>query len=327
MASKSPENIPQSPPQNAHLHKNKLTQCFDDIMKVAADMMLHQQLKTVQLDSSVVNGFSHSQQRMLSERIHIFHAILDDMETTLGKSKNYVEAIYEVGKEKELQKEREREELRRRQEEEERRIKEQEELKKHQEMELKAQQEQEQKQQQEQEQRQQQKQQQQNNGMGPDLKMEFSMDTPSGLLADFPGASGDMNGPGAISQNSYDKAPSPSQQSSTKVKQEPSLPQGDLGDLGGMDISMFPGMDTGFDMSNMGGDPDPSKLGNSGDPTAGLAGPGNASEVTGGLDDPGNNALVDNSDDYLTLNDFNDLNIDWSATGDPGDLDLNGFNI
>ena len=317
MASKSPEIIPQSPPQNGRLHENKLTQCFDDIMRVAVEMMLHQQLKTVQLDSSVVNGFSHNQQRMLSEKIHIFHAILDDMETTLGKSKNYVEAIYELGREKELQKEREREELRKRQEEEERKIKEQEELRRQQEMELKAQQEKEQ---------QQQEQQKQNNDMEPDSKMKFSMDTPSGLLADFPGASGDMNETGAIPKNSDDKPVSP-RQYSTKIKQEQGLPQGDLGDLGGMDISMFPNMDTGFDMGSMGGEPDPNKQGGSNDPTAGLPESENANDVAGTLGDPGNNGVVDNSDDYLTLNDFNDLNIDWSATGDPGDLDLNGFNI
>lgn len=37
--------------------------------------------------------------------------------------------------------------------------------------------------------------------------------------------------------------------------------------------------------------------------------------------------MGDNGEDYLTLNDFNDLNIDWSAAGEGGDLDLNGFNI
>lgn len=320
MASKSPEIIPQSPSQDGHQHENKLTQCFNDIMRVAVEMMLHQQLKTVQLDSSVVNGFSYNQQRILSEKIHIFHAILDDMETTLGKSKNYVETIYELGREKELQKERERKELKRREEEEERKIKEQEELKKQQELELKAQQEREQQQQQQQEK------QKENNDVEPDLKMKFSMDTPSGLLADFPGASDDMDGTSTIPKRSADKPASP-EQYSTKVKQEPSLPQGDLGDLGGMDISMFPNMDTGFDIGSMGDDSDPNKFEGPGDPVAGLPESENVNEAAGGLGDTNNNGIVDNSDDYLTLNDFNDLNIDWSATGDPGDLDLNGFNI
>ena len=46
------------------------------------------------------------------------------------------------------------------------------------------------------------------------------------------------------------------------------------------------------------------------------------------VSNPGDNPPpADNGEEYLTLNDFNDLNIDWSTTGDNGELDLSGFNI
>ncbi|SJM88509.1 uncharacterized protein ZBIST_4698 [Zygosaccharomyces bailii] len=338
MASKSPEAATKAMQSSTLVHKNKLTQCFDDIMRVAAEMMLHQQLKTVQLDCSVVNGFSYNQQRVLGEKIHVFHAILDDMETTLDKSKSYVEAVYETGREKEIKKEREREELRRRQEEEERKTKEQEELKRRQEMELKAQAQQAQQQQQQQ---QQQQHHQQNGGSNPDPKMEFPMDSSGSLLADFPGSerapiernaaqsqkvSSDSMQPNlsASPQLGSNAAPSAA---SERVKQEQGLPQHDLGDLGSMDISMFPSMDTGFDMGNFNSETDAGKMNGPSDAAASIARPDDGNDIGVTMDDPSNNGLVDNNDDYLTLNDFNDLNIDWAATGDPGDLDLNGFNI
>ncbi|AQZ17657.1 MED2 (YDL005C) [Zygosaccharomyces parabailii] len=333
MASKSPEAVAKATHSSSLVHKNKLTQCFDDIMRVAAEMMLHQQLKTVQLDCSVVNGFSYNQQRVLGEKIHVFHAILDDMETTLDKSKSYVEAVYEIGREKEIKKEREREELRRRQEEEERKTKEQEELKRRQEMELKAQAQQAQQQQQQQHH-------QQNGVSNPGPKMEFPMDSSGSLLADFPGSErAPVERNAAQSQKVSSDSMQPSLSASPqlgsnaapsaggRVKQEQGLPQHDLGDLGSMDISMFPSMDTGFDMGNFNSETDAAKMNGHSDAAASMARPDDGNDIGATMDDPSNNGLVDNNDDYLTLNDFNDLNIDWAATGDPGDLDLNGFNI
>lgn len=86
-------------------YKNKLTVCFDDILKVGAEMMMQQQLKNVQLDSYLVNGFSQSQQKLLKEKVKLFHGILDDLETSLSQSSSYLETLTALGKEKEKERE------------------------------------------------------------------------------------------------------------------------------------------------------------------------------------------------------------------------------
>ena len=121
-------------------YKNKLTVCFDDILKVGAEMMMQQQLKNVQLDSYLINGFSQSQQRLLKEKVKLFHGILDDLETSLSQSSSYLETLTAIGKEKE--KEREEAEKKRAEQENLRKVKEQEELKKRQELEEASQQQQ-----------------------------------------------------------------------------------------------------------------------------------------------------------------------------------------
>lgn len=314
-------------------HKNKLTQCFDDIMKVAAEMMVQQQLKTVQLDPSVVNGFSRTQQMILSEKVHMFHAILDDLETTLDKSKTYVEAVYEIGKEKEKQKEEEREQLKRRQEEERKQI---EELKRRQEMEKEAQE------------------QQQIIPVESDLKIDFSMDTPSGLLADFADRNDDIDGNGINMQENQQKSvqtqatltplsqqhrqqsshqrQQSSQQSPVNANDSMQQPTGELSDLSNMDISMFPGLEnSGFDMStfNAGMDGTKTNINNNRnvEPTGNIQKPSETNGENNSLNEAPSSGMNDNGDAYLTLNDFNDLNIDWTTSGDPADLDLNGFNI
>lgn len=295
-------------------HNNRLIQCFDEIMKVAAEMMVQQQLKTVQLDASVINGFSEAQQRVLSEKVHMFHSILDDLETTLSKSKSYVGAIYEIGVERVKRREQERIDLRRKQEEEEeRRNKELEELVRRQSSEQRLG-----------ESRQQQ--------VDVDDKIGFPIETPNGLLPNLGENGRNMNGSPAIAmaaQSHVAMTPVESRQQSPKPSQGRSSRGEDMGDMGGMDISMFPGLDnSGFDMGTFGigmndngknADKGPNVMTNFEKPPNGTD--NNSSE------NPGSASMADNGDNYLTLNDFNDLNIDWTANGDSGDLDLNGFNI
>ena len=97
-SSKTPEEIAPTQP------KNKLTQCFDDILKISSEMLLQQQLKTIQLDSKVSNGFNASQQRSLKEKINLFHGILDDLEISIAKSFDYVDTIVEISNEKLIKK-------------------------------------------------------------------------------------------------------------------------------------------------------------------------------------------------------------------------------
>lgn len=305
------------------VHKNRLTDCFDDIMRVAAEMMVQQQLKTVQLDSSMVNGFSQAQQRVLSEKVHMFHAILDDLQTTLSKSKSYVGTIHEIALRKQELREREKEQadIKKRQEEEEqlRRNREQEEMARREKSEKKPDQ-----------QRQQQ--------CGPDTNEDFPLGGPGSLMSEFGDPGQDFGGspglPISVNQAQGQPAATPAQQIQPSTSQ-PS-PQSDLqrprtGDLGGMcnmDISMFPGLESsGFDMGSFN-----NNTSNGNGPSRPADAPTNAlgaAEVNtdNNLNEDGALSMGDNGEDYLTLNDFNDMNIDWSAGGDPGDLDLNGFNI
>lgn len=298
-------------------HNNKLTQCFDDIMKVAAEMMVQQQLKTVQLDTSVINGFSEAQQRVLSEKVHLFHSILDDLETTLSRSKSYVSALYQIAVEKEKERERKRIDERRKQEEEEqRKNRELEELKnrpvsgqriedsRHQDIES-------------------------------ENRTDFPMGGTNGMLMANLGDDGrNISGSPSMvmsAQSQIAITPGDSQQQSPRNSQGQPTQAEDMGEIGNMDISMFPGLDnTGFDMGNFGtgingseknGDKSTEPMNNFEKPS------GTAHNNPSENQNPETGYMADNGDNYLTLNDFNDLNIDWAANGDTGDLDLNGFNI
>ncbi|QLL34455.1 hypothetical protein HG536_0G03170 [Torulaspora globosa] len=293
-------------------HNNKLTQCFDDIMKVAAEMMVQQQLKTVQLDTSVINGFSEAQQRVLSEKVHLFHSILDDLETTLSKSKSYIGAIYEIAVEKEKERERKRIDQRRKQEEEEqRKNRELEELKS----------------------RQLSGQSIEDNRIESENRTEFSRDRTNGMLvANLGDDRRNINGsPNMVmsAQSQIAMTPGDSQQQSPRNSQGQPTQGDDMGEIGNMDISMFPGLDnTGFDIGSFGTGINGSEK--NGDKSTE---PINTFEKPSGTTDnnlsenPEAGYMADNGENYLTLNDFNDLNIDWAANGDNGDLDLNGFNI
>lgn len=345
--------FPNSPQLSSPSHRNKLTQCFEDILKVSSEMMVQQQLRTVQLDSSVVNGFSQIQQRLLGEKIHMFHAILDDLETTLYKSKTYVQSVYDYGLEREKQKQKEREEVRRRQEEEEARK--QAELKKQLEEEKKAQA----------EELQNQEYNQSRIGTANsdmDTKMNFSMDPTNGLLADFGGNEPDLNIPGVLTakerpadsnqspielnsdlrtghqtpqtaQSSLNQGSNHKQTPQQQKKQHLQQARNDSNDLG-MNMSMLSGLENGnLDMGDFNTrmnevkDKDNVNSNNIMPLADNFAGSSGNNNDTPTLNDAPANNLGDNEDDYLTLNDFNDFNIDWNTTGNPGDLDLNDFNI
>lgn len=306
-------------------------------MKIASEMMVQQQLKTVQLDALVVNGFSQSQQRQLAEKIHSFHAILDDLETTLSKSKSYVQTVHDIGLEKERQKQKEMEEIRIKQEKEEELKRQQEELQK------RAQEEE------DQQQNEQNKQQTQLNNSDSDSKVDFSMATPHGLLADFgKNNTTDIDITGAIAakdlpMNSPTELNGEAQ--STKhirqysAQQTPGLDQQSLqngSDDLGMNMNMISGLDGGeLDMPDFNARMNENNNGNNSNSNDGMplaenfepSSSENNKDVTALNNTSAGNNLDDNEDDYLTLNDFNDFNIDWNTTGNPADLDLNGFNI
>ena len=81
--------------------KNKLTQCFDDILKLSTEMLVQEQLKMVQLDPAVANGFTANQKQLLRDRIHSFHGILDDLDITLSRCTEYIETVSKIGLERE----------------------------------------------------------------------------------------------------------------------------------------------------------------------------------------------------------------------------------
>ncbi|CAI4059634.1 hypothetical protein SUVZ_04G2300 [Saccharomyces uvarum] len=358
-------------------YKNKLTVCFDDILKVGAEMMMQQQLKNVQLGSYLANGFSQSQQKLLKEKVKLFHGILDDLETSLNQSSSYVKTLTALGKERE--KEREEAEMRKAEEENLRKLKEQEELKKRHELEEASQQ-----------------QQQQQNPKEPNgLGIDFSTAAPSStagtndrrqnnqeLGPPLPSNQIQIENTNNAATNGTNFSPVAATQSQGQQGQ-PSDAM--FNDLNSMDISMFSGLDNAaFDSTAFNAPPDSTKgLGdnnlantnndintpsvntNMSTNTSGNSNKNNTvntnttTTTTNNNDNNDNNNSndnnntnnngnsigsndlqtanipnagdnpppADNGDEYLTLNDFNDLNIDWSTTGDNGELDLSGFSI
>lgn len=384
------------------VYKNKLTSCFDDILKISAEMMQLQQLKNVQLDPYMVNGFSTQQQHSLKDKIHTFHGLLDDLENALNKSNDYVESLAAMGKEsrraeverlRRLEEEEEERKKRLEQEAEARRKEEEEakakaqaqaqaqaqaaEAKKEEEAKMKAAKlkteaesravkvaaEEEQKR----KKLQQDETQQQSMFDG----LDFSTDlTGEEINSGGNGDSGNMKSPMGMVQASIgddgDKKGNPSRAPGGDAQ------KGLYGELNTMDLSMFSDLDAGtFDPAGF--EPNDQRNNNTNINTSNEnnTGGNNISNVDDNetandskntnnqINENGNPAfntqvntesglardqldfdqsnpsamlgndinMGDNGEDYLTLNDFNDLNIDWSTTGEGGDLDLNGFNI
>lgn len=371
-------------------YKNKLTVCFDDILKVGAEMMMQQQLKNVQLDSYLVNGFSQSQQKLLKEKVKLFHGILDDLETSLNQSSSYVKTLTALGREKE--KEREEAEMRKAEEENLRKLKEQEELKKRHELEEASQQ----------QQQQQQLKQQQNPKESDGLGLDFSAAAPSSAVGTNHRRQnnqehGSLQPSNQIQSENTNNAPTSGTNFSPVAATQSQGQQGQpsdamFNDLNSMDISMFSGLDnaafdsTAFNapangtkgledsnLSNTNNDINiPSANNNMSTNTSSNSNKNNNININSNNSNNSNNndndnnnndnnnnnsndnnntnnngnnigssdlqtanvpntgdnpPPADNGDEYLTLNDFNDLNIDWSTTGDNGELDLGGFSI
>lgn len=427
------QNSPVSPVHTANFsergsntrtmtYKNKLTVCFDDILKVGAEMMMQQQLKNVQLDSYLVNGFSQSQQKLLKEKVKLFHGILDDLETSLSQSSSYLETLTALGKEKE--KEREEAEKKRAEQENMRKVREQEELKKRQELEEASQQ----------------QQLQQNSKEKNGLGLNFSTTAPANTT-DANGSKENYQELGSLQSsnqtqlknaNAANNGAAFSPLTTIRIQNQQAQPSDAMfNDLNSMDISMFSGLDsTGFDSTAFNATVDETKgfddndsgnnyndinissienntnnninstkngkdnnnesnknnngdeknknnnennennnnsseknnnnnnnnnnddngnnnnnnnSGNDNNNTTNNDSSNKNNSITTGNDNenivnndlpttvvsnPGDNPPpADNGEEYLTLNDFNDLNIDWSTTGDNGELDLSGFNI
>ncbi|QHS72220.1 Med2p [Saccharomyces paradoxus] len=392
-------------------YKNKLTVCFDDILKVGAEMMMQQQLKNVQLDSYLINGFSQSQQRLLKEKVKLFHGILDDLETSLSQSSSYLETLTAIGKEKE--KEREEAEKKRAEQENLRKVKEQEELKKRQELEEASQQ------------QQRQQNSKEKNGLGLNFAATASANTMNANdsrqnYQELGSLQSSNQTPQIENTNAASNGTTFSPLTTMRSQGQQGQPSDAMfNDLNSMDISMFSGLDStgfdstafsstvdgtkGFDDNNLGNnyngisissienntknntdsikngkdnnsknnDKDKDKDNNNNETNnsnnnnnnnndndndeesknndsngndnndsdsnnknnSSTSGNGNDNIVNNDLQttvvpNPGDNPPpADNGEEYLTLNDFNDLNIDWSTTGDNGELDLSGFNI
>ncbi|EJS44313.1 med2p [Saccharomyces arboricola H-6] len=380
-------------------YKNKLTVCFDDILKVGAEMMMQQQLKNVQLDSYLVNGFSQPQQRLLKEKVKLFHGILDDLETSLSQSSSYVETLTVLGEERE--KERQEAERKKAEEENLRKVKEQEELKKRQELEETSQH--------------QQQQPREKEGLGINFTTTSSMMGANGTRQNNqePGSLQPSNQTEIESTNVANNGATFPPLTTTQNRGQQGQPSdGMFSDLNSMDISMFSGLDnTSFEPTAFNAPVDGTKdladnnlvnnyndlnvqatdntnNNNSSDSIKNTNGNNNdnnndsnndsnnsnnndnnnnidddndnnnnddrnsnknTSNDTDNISSNGNNNSnnitnndlqtinapnstdnpppADNGEEYLTLNDFNDLNIDWSNTGDNGELDLSGFNI
>ena len=417
MVAKNSVTIENTDSPTAQLHKNKLTQCFDDMLKMSTEMLVQEQLKTIQLDNSITNGFSAEHQKNLKEKFHMFHGILDDLDITLDKCASYVETLNKIGLEKEetrkkeaaLEEERKKKKLEEEQEkqrlakEKQQREKEQKEKEKKELLEKKKKEEEETKA----------KQSaaaaaaaatsaaqttvgtSSNNPLDLMDDMQLSFDDNIGMNVDSNNNDNNNNNnkdssitagfgnelgsnkPGilAVSTDANDIDPltslvSPIKSSDksgdnsttkddTKNRTNTTLNENGsnsvFNDLDNMDMSLFTDLDnTNFDpladtltgtadlISKPTGDNNINNNNSSGNtndakkPTTNENSSKDINLTDSNVNPDANNLndglnmmdpLQDMGDDYLTLNDFNDLNIDWNAGGDSGDLDLNDFNI
>ncbi|CCK72512.1 Med2p KNAG_0K01510 [Huiozyma naganishii CBS 8797] len=377
--------------------QNKLTRCFDDILRLSSEMLVQQQLKTIQLDT--VNGFTQDHQKVLSEKIHSFHGILDEVDVTLLNAVRFVEKFDAVSKEKELERVKQRER--------EAQITAEEEARKKRELKLEQQQQQQHQLEQEQQELERMRKEEQERSNKKDesagftqsstdldlmgeLKMDFDNSDPTSLLSTFGDVGGpiDLSGPSntdMTSTQTSDNYKQESKRDADNSKNNPSnisdntadflletnpselnnknnndntnseLPQNKqpaarepqntmFNDLDSMDMSLFAELDNPkFGASSL-ETPPMGNNANSGEANAESRNLGNSFEGnnnndtindsntnninntnnnndkmkdsngdTNALDPSSMDPLQDNGDDYLTLNDFNDLNIDWNA--------------
>lgn len=339
-------------------HQNKLTQCFDDILKISTEMMVQQQLKNVQLDSYMVNGYTTAQAKNLREKVYLFHRFLDDLETNLSKSSAYVDALYALGKQQVDLKRQQEEEMKRKQEEEEKLLRQQRE---------KEEADRKRKEKEEEAKRQQVEASNDTKQQQPQSQPQQSMDLNLGFDMTTMGGYGN-NGKNVMSPSVDSNMPTVAATDAQSI----------FGDLNSMEMSMLTGFDAESDFNtpatvnmndhntsmnnnnntsiknnnnNANSTDNNSKLTSTQVSTdLNMAVNNNPSieadndlelkksdelgmanylndEPSNATDNAGLTSGLPDNDDYLTLNDFNDLNIDWTAGGDNGEMDLNGFNI
>lgn len=104
----------------------------------------------------------------------------------------------------------------------------------------------------------------------------------------------------------------------------------DFNDLNDLDLTMFGGMEQNeLGLADFGDDQIDTH--DSGDKNTTSGGAYNPNSGLASHNDPNNNINTDmnsnNSESYLTLNDFNDLGLDWNNTENQNGLDMNEFNI
>ena len=260
----------------ADRQENRLTQCFEEILRLSADLLTQQQLKTIKVDSKVTSGFSKTQQKVLGDRISQFHSILDSLDVSLQETAEYVDAVTQNAARVKKQRQEEQYEQERRREEQKRLEQQKLEQQKLEQQKL------------EQQKLEQQKLEQQK------LEQErySAKNTPMDMLTNF-----DAEVPAAVSQAT--------QPFNTE-----------FADLNGMDLSMFDTMDNQVGFGGL----------------QSTSGPGEKKDPEMNFNDtnvaPSSVAVPEsNPNSYLTLNDFNDLGIDWNAANENNELNLEDFNM
>ncbi|SCU81896.1 LAFA_0C07844g1_1 [Lachancea sp. 'fantastica'] len=288
-------------------YQNKLTKCFDDIMRTAAEMLVQQQIKSIQLSSDIAAGFTQSQHKLLGEKVHTFHSVLDDLDLTLTTAKNCVDkfaAESAARKEKLLEEQREQQMLQAK-------LKQEQEDQKRLEEAQKA------------------------SNSTPFSHNEYPESTPTTFLNELSKSS--LSGPNrnakevttiSAGQNDASDSKIPTGGSSRNTTGGNDGYSTGLNDLNDLDLSMFGGIEqndlglTGFDEVPMTTNND--KTLNNESNLSGSVPPGGDDGSNRML---GNDPNSNNTDSYLTLNDFNDLGLDWNNSDGQSGLDMSEFNI
>ncbi|KAM3161162.1 Mediator of RNA polymerase II transcription subunit 2 [Lachancea thermotolerans] len=259
------------------VHQSRLTQCFDEIMKTAAEMLVQQQIKSIQLSSDIAPGYTQKQYKSLGDKVHAFHSVLDDLDLTLSASKSCVDKLALEAQE-------------RKQEAEKQRIKEEEEARK--------------------------KLSEMQKPETSNTATSFPESTPGTMLNE-------------ISKTGIAGADSGSRGSNNNVATGAAYAN-DFNELNDLDLSMFGGMEQNdLGLADFGENAMNSNANGGKDNTH--EGGFNAAITPGNNEGTNGNQGTDvssaNPESYLTLNDFNDLGLDWNNTEGQGGLDMNEFNI
>ncbi|SCU85115.1 LANO_0C03378g1_1 [Lachancea nothofagi CBS 11611] len=268
-------------------HQNKLTKCFDDIMKAAAEMLVQQQIKSIQLSSNIAPGFTQSQHKLLGEKVHTFHSVLDDIDLTLTTAKSCVDKFATEATERRqklLEEQRQQQKLKEEQEERERRLVEAQRVPE----------------------------------PAPPSSADFTESTPGAFLNEISKTEIAGSKPNSKASNA-----SKSDADSGKKSGNSNSNYGtDFNDLNDLDLSMFGGMEQNdLGLADFGEEQMRTNIektaANENAYTTSM-GPSNNDDPSQALNNDNNAA---NPDSYLTLNDFNDLGLDWNASEGQNGLD------